>query len=440
MEQDRKYREMNYAESIAYLDSLGQFGIRLGMDRIKQLLLVLGHPENQIKTIHVAGTNGKGSVTSMVAQILLEAGLHVGKFTSPHLVAYNERIQLDGQDISNEEFAAVLTVVRDFAEDLVKNRACEQPTQFEILTATAFHYFARKKVDYAVIEVGMGGLWDSTNLIKPVVSVITNVALDHTKVLGATVEEIALQKAGIIKEKIPVLTAAEGTALGPIQVMSAFKQAPIYVYGQSFKGTEISSSIDGQKFTLQAGTNYASDYEIALPGPHQIPNAVLAIVAAKIVSHQDPRITERHLHLGAAHTRWPGRLEKIASAPDVILDGAHNPNGALALRAALDKFYPGKKVHFIFGMMGDKDMDEVIRILIRPADKVYTVRADAGARAAEAELLAERIGSQALPQTSLWDAYEAACADAAGKEEPVCLCGSLYLVGTFKSLQEQHKQ
>ena len=193
---------MNYAESIAYLDSLGQFGIRLGMDRIKQLLLVLGHPENQIKTIHVAGTNGKGSVTSMVAQILLEAGLHVGKFTSPHLVAYNERIQLDGQDISNEEFAAVLTVVRDFAEDLVKNRACEQPTQFEILTAAAFHYFARKKVDYAVIEVGMGGLWDSTNLIKPVVSVITNVALDHTRVLGATVEEIALQKAGIIKKAV----------------------------------------------------------------------------------------------------------------------------------------------------------------------------------------------------------------------------------------------
>ena len=428
---------MNYAESIAYLDSLGQFGIRLGMDRIKQLLLVLGHPENKIKTIHVAGTNGKGSVTSMVTQILLEAGLHVGKFTSPHLVAYNERIQLDGRDISEEDFAGILTIVRDFAEDLVKNQACEQPTQFEILTAAAFHYFALQKVDYAVIEVGMGGLWDSTNLIKPLVSVITNVALDHTKVLGSTVEEIALQKAGIIKEKVPVVTAAEGKALGPIQVMSAFKQAPIYVYGQSFKGTEISSSIDGQTFTLQAGTNYASDYEIALPGAHQIPNAVLAIVAAKIVSHQDSRITEQHLHLGAAHTRWPGRLEKIASSPDVILDGAHNPDGALALRAALDKFYPGKKVYFIFGMMGDKAIEEVIGILFRPSDTVYTVRADAGERAADAAALAERIGSRAVPEASIWEAFQRACA-AADKGEPVCICGSLYLVGTFKSLQEQH--
>ena len=179
---------MNYNESIAYLDSLGQFGIRLGMDRIKELLFVLGHPENQIRTIHVAGTNGKGSVSSLITDILRHAGLKVGKFTSPHLVKYNERIQLDGRDIGDDEFAAVLTRVRDFANDLVAHKACEQPTQFEILTAAAFHYFALQKVDYAVIEVGLGGLWDSTNLIKPVVSVITNIALDHTKVLGGTVE------------------------------------------------------------------------------------------------------------------------------------------------------------------------------------------------------------------------------------------------------------
>ena len=273
---------MNYKESIAYLESLGQFGIRLGMERIKQLLFVLGHPENQIKTIHVAGTNGKGSVTTMISTILLEAGCRVGKFTSPHLVKYNERIQINEQDITDEEFAKVLTTVREFADDLVKKGACEQPTQFEILTAAAFHYFALNRVDYAVVEVGLGGLWDSTNLIKPLVSVITNIALDHTKVLGNTMEEIALQKAGIIKEKVPVVTGAEGDALGPIRVMSAVKQAPLYEYGISFRGQEISSSIDGQKFRLTAGTNYASEYEIRLPGGHQIRNAALAIVAAKI--------------------------------------------------------------------------------------------------------------------------------------------------------------
>ena len=187
---------MNYDESIAWLESLGQFGIRLGMERIQQLLFVLGHPENQVKTIHVAGTNGKGSVTTMIAAILAEAGLRVGKFTSPHLVRYNERIQINEKDIPDEDFAKVLTTVREFADDLVKKEACEQPTQFEILTAAAFHYFALQQVDYAVIEVGLGGLWDSTNLIKPLVSVITNIALDHTKVLGSTIEEIALQKAG----------------------------------------------------------------------------------------------------------------------------------------------------------------------------------------------------------------------------------------------------
>ena len=423
---------MNYQESIAWLESLGQFGIRLGMERIKQLLFVLGHPENQIKTIHVAGTNGKGSVTTMISTILLEAGCRVGKFTSPHLVKYNERIRIDEQDIPDEEFAKILTTVRGFAEDLVKKGACEQPTQFEILTAAAFHYFALQQVDYAVVEVGLGGLWDSTNLIKPLVSVITNIALDHTRVLGNTIEEIALQKAGIIKEKVPVVTGAEGDALGPIRVMSAVKQAPLYEYGVSFRGQELSSSMDGQKFRLMAGTNYASEYEIQLPGGHQIRNAALAIVAAKIVSKQDPRITEEHLHLGAARTKWPGRLEKIAAAPDVILDGAHNPNGAEALRNALDKYYPEQKRAFVFGMMGDKNVDEVIKILFRPSDTVFTVRADDGPRAAEAADLAERVGSNAVPADDVSRAFRLAC-EAAGKDGVVCVCGSLYLVGTFKA-------
>lgn len=422
---------MNYQESIAYLESLGRFGIRLGMERIQQLLFVLGHPENQIKTIHVAGTNGKGSVAAMISTILTEAGLQAGTFTSPHLVRYNERIQINEKDIADEDFAEIITTVREFADSLVKKGACEQPTQFEILTAAAFHYFALRQVDYAVIETGLGGLWDSTNLIKPLVSVITNIALDHTKVLGNTIEEIALQKAGIIKENVPVVTGAEGDALGPIRVMSALKQAPLYEYGRSFRGKGISSSIDGQKFMLLAGTNYASEYEIQLPGDHQITNASLAIVASKIVSKQDPRITEEHLHLGAARTKWPGRLEKIAAEPDVILDGAHNPNGAEALRGALDKFYPGKKRAFVFGMMGDKNMDEVIRILFRPADAVFTVRADDGPRAAAADDLAERVGSNAVPVDSVSRAYRLARA-AAGADGVVCVCGSLYLVGTFK--------
>ena len=431
---------MNYVESLGYLDSLGKFGIQLGMERIEGLLRELGNPEQKIKTIHVTGTNGKGSVTSMITNILLAANLKVGKFTSPHLVKYNERICLNGKDISDDDFAMAISAVRVAAESVVKKGVCQQPTQFEILTAAAFLYFYLQKVDYAVIEVGMGGLWDSTNVITPVVSVITNVALDHTDRCGATVERIAMQKAGIIKEKVPVVTAAESNeALGPIISFAMFKEAPVYLYGKAFWGTEVESSMAGQKFTLHAGNTYASDYEIKLPGEHQIKNTSLAIVAAKLVSKQDDRINEVALHIGVANPLWPGRLERIHVKPDIILDGAHNPNGAEALRKALDKYYPGKKVTFVFGMMGDKDMTGVIKTLIHADDVVYTVRADQGARAAEAKGLAQLVGPNAIPMASLAEAYSTALASV--KEDDVlCVCGSLYLVGEFKKMLLEERQ
>lgn len=422
---------MNYTETLAYLDGLGKFGIHLGMERIEALLKELGNPEQKVRTIHVTGTNGKGSVTSMITNILLVSGLKVGKFTSPHLVRYNERIEVDGKEISDEDFALVVTAVRRAVENVMV-KGTDQPTQFEVLTAAAFLHFALQKLDYAVIEVGLGGLWDSTNVITPVVSVITNVSLDHTDRCGKTVEEIAMQKAGIIKDGIPVVTAAEGEALGPIQAMSLFKQAPLYIYGKAFTAQEVSSSMDGQTFTLSAG-DYHSNYDVKLPGAHQILNTAVAVVAAKLASKQDSRINEMALHQGVAFTKWPGRLERISQKPDVILDGAHNPAGAAVLRAALDKYYSGKKICFIFGMMGDKDISKVITTLFRKEDTVYTVRADEGARAAEPEALAEQIGPQAKVMHDLTTAYKTALAEV-GEDGLVCVCGSLYLVGTFKKM------
>lgn len=431
---------MNYTESLAYLEGLGKFGIQLGMERIEGLLRELDNPEQKLKTVHVTGTNGKGSVSSMIANILLAANLKVGKFTSPHLVKYNERINLNARDISDEDFATVISAVKVAADSVVKKGVCQQPTQFEVLTAAAFLYFYLQKVDYAVIEVGMGGLWDSTNVITPVVSVITNVALDHTDRCGKTVERIAMQKAGIIKENVPVVTAAEGDeALGPIVSFAMFKNAPVYLYGKAFYGEEVSSSMAGQKFTLHAGNVYSSDYEIKLPGEHQIKNSSVAIVAAKLVSKQDDRINELALHLGVANTVWPGRLERIGQQPEVILDGAHNPNGAEALRKALDKYYPGQKVHFVFGMMGDKDMSGVIKALIHQDDVVYTVRADEGSRAAAAADLAKLVGPDAVPVDCLAEAYGKAL-QAAGAQGIVCVCGSLYLVGEFKKLLLTERQ
>ena len=422
---------MNYTETLAYLDSLGKFGIHLGMERIEALLNELGNPEQKVRTIHVTGTNGKGSVTSMITNILLVSGLKVGKFTSPHLVRYNERIEVDGKEISDEDFALVVTAVRRAVESVMA-KGTDQPTQFEVLTAAAFLHFALQKLDYAVIEVGLGGLWDSTNVITPVVSVITNVSLDHTDRCGKTVEEIAMQKAGIIKDGVPVVTAAEGDALGPIQAMSLFKQAPLYIYGKAFTGQEVSSSMEGQTLTLSAGDHH-SNYEVKLPGAHQILNTAVAVVAAKLASKQDSRINELALHQGVALTKWPGRLERISRKPDVILDGAHNPAGAAVLRAALDKYYSGKKICFIFGMMGDKDISQVIATLFRKEDTIFTVRADEGTRAAEPEALAEQIGSQAKAMHDLAVAYKTALAEV-GEDGLVCVCGSLYLVGTFKKM------
>jgi len=422
---------MDYAETLTYLEGLGKFGIQLGMERIEALLQELGNPEQKVKMIHITGTNGKGSVASMIANILLVAGLKVGKFTSPHLVRYNERIELGGKEISDEAFALVITAVKRAVEK-VKQKGTDQPTQFEVLTAAAFLYFALEQLDYAVIEVGLGGLWDSTNVITPVVSVITNVSLDHTDRCGKTIEEIAMQKAGIIKEGVPVVTAATGEALGPIQAMSMFKKAPLYIYGRAFTGQEVNSSMEEQTFTLSAG-DYHSNYEVKLPGAHQILNTAVAVVAAKLVSKQDSRINELALHQGVAVTKWPGRLERISKNPDVILDGAHNPAGAAVLRAALDKYYQGKKTCFIFGMMGDKDMTKVIEILLHKEDVVFTVRADEGTRAAEPEALASLIGAQAKPLADLQEAYAAALREV-GTDGVVCVCGSLYLVGTFKKM------
>lgn len=421
---------MNYNESLKYLDSLGKFGIHLGMERIQALLAELGNPEKRIKTIHVTGTNGKGSVSSMITNILLNSGLSVGKFTSPHLVRYNERIEVNGKEIDDDTFAMAHTAVA-MAVATVMKKGVDQPTQFEVLTAAGFLIFALEHVDYAVIEVGLGGLWDSTNVITPEVAVITNVSLDHMDRCGKTVEEIAMQKAGIIKEKVPVVTAATGEAWGPIKAMSVFKHAPLYLFGKDFTGQEVESTMAGQTFTLSAG-NYHSNYTVKLPGVHQIANTAVAIVAAKIVSKNDARITEQALHEGVANTSWPGRLERIGINPDVILDGAHNPAGAQALRDALDKYYNGKTIHFVFGMMGDKAMSEVAGILFKPGDKVYTVLADKGPRAASAAQLAKIVGEKAVAYEKLTEAYDDALA-AAENSGIVCVCGSLYLIGTFKA-------
>ncbi|WP_370833748.1 folylpolyglutamate synthase/dihydrofolate synthase family protein [Acidaminococcus sp.] len=422
---------MEYADAVDYVESLGKFGIHLGMERIQGLTALLDHPERKIRTVHVTGTNGKGSVTTFLANMLQQAGLKVGSYTSPHFVRYNERICLNGEEISNEDFAAV-TEKTKAALDRFLAQGGEQPTQFEFITAMAFLYFAEKQVDCAVIEVGMGGLWDSTNIITPEVSVITNVTLEHTERLGKTIEAIAAQKAGIIKPGVPVVTEAEGKALEVIRGAAEANHAPLYVYGDDFSTEELTSSMDTQTFLYRFGEKEL-EVAIHLPGEHQILNGAAALTAAEILRYKHGVPDEAAMLRGMEAARWPGRLERIHRNPDIILDGAHNPSGVTVLRKALDEYYPKARRIYVFGMMADKDVSQVSDILFRPEDTIYTVLAHEGDRSEKPEKLAQRLHKNAVPMEDLTAAYQRAVSEA-GPEDVVIVCGSLYLIGTFKEL------
>lgn len=422
---------MEYADAVDYVESLGKFGIHLGMERIQGLTALLDHPERKIRTVHVTGTNGKGSVTTFLANMLQQAGLKVGSYTSPHFVRYNERICFNGEEISNEDFAAV-TEKTKAALDRFLAQGGEQPTQFEFITAMAFLYFAEKQVDCAVIEVGMGGLWDSTNIITPEVSVITNVTLEHTERLGKTIEAIAAQKAGIIKPGVPVVTEAEGKALEVIRGAAEANHAPLYVYEDDFSTEELTSSMDTQTFLYRLGEKEL-EVAIHLPGEHQILNGAAALTAAEILRDKHGVPDEAAMLRGMEAARWPGRLERIHRNPDIILDGAHNPSGVTVLRKALDEYYPKARRIYVFGMMADKDVSQVSDILFRPEDTIYTVLAHEGDRSEKPEKLAQRLHKNAVPMENLTAAYQRAVSEA-GPEDVVIVCGSLYLIGTFKEL------
>jgi len=328
---------MNYRQTLAYLDSLEQFGIHLGLFRIRYLLNTLGNPENRFRTIHIAGTNGKGSVCRMLASILKESGLRTGAYTSPHLQDFPERITIDNKKISEKELAQLATTMAQIAK-----KAYGHPTHFEFTTALAFQYFAEKNVDIAVIETGMGGRLDATNTILPELSIITNVELEHTKILGNTVVKIAREKAGIIKPKIPVITAAKKQALSVIKRACARNSSPLY-------------SIRDPEEVL---SKYP-ELELPLAGLHQRANAALAIKAAELLG-----VSKQAILVGIKKTKHPGRLELMQRNPRVFLDGAHNPAGMAALSQAISEL-EYKKLALVLAVSKDKDVPKIASLLPR---------------------------------------------------------------------------
>ena len=330
-----------------YLESLEKFGIDLGLDRINELLCRLNAPQRAFRSIHVAGTNGKGSTCAMIAAILKEAGYKVGLYTSPHLFKSNERIKINGKDISDNELSEALRTVKRTADSLKI-----KPTVFEALTAAACWHFARKKVDYAVVEVGMGGRLDATNVIRPLVSVITNIDLEHTKVLGRTLGRIAYEKAGIIKPGIPVVTAE--TKVEPLRVMK-----------EVAKKNGSSLIAVNRKPCLPAGRQSA--VSSSLIGTHQKINAACAIAAIRLAGI---KVSRPQIARGLKKVVWPARFQVIRRDPITIVDGAHNPSGVKVLLAALKKYYPRDRFTFIVGVQRDKDASAMLRQIKKVARKI----------------------------------------------------------------------
>lgn len=422
---------MNYEESIQYLEAAATFGIRPGLERITALLEQLDHPETAYRVIHIAGTNGKGSVAAMVTSVIENAALRVGRYISPHLIDYTERIHCSGADISREDFARAATTVRSAAEAIV-SAGVEAPTEFELLTAMAFWYFREQNVDYAVVEAGLGGLLDSTNVVRPVVSVITNVAMDHTQYLGDALEDIARHKAGIIKEGVPVVTAAQQVPLKVIKKEARRQKARLYFYGRDFEIDSRNGWKHGQVVTVKR-KDLPKDQEKALLfvpfiGAHQAVNASVAVMALTIVMKEDQRINENDLREGLARASWMGRFEvhEIGGIP-VVLDGAHNPAGAEALQEALAEQYPDRRRLIVFASLQDKDTDTVIALLVRKEDKVFMTEAPTPRTRTLSEL-SEKLTCEKKEEPGVAAALDDALEEASEKDV-ILVCGSLYILG-----------
>lgn len=425
---------LDYNEAMKYIETTSKFGSRLGLDRIKRLLELMGNPERNIRCIHVAGTNGKGSVTSMIGSILMKAGYKVGIYTSPYLERFSERIKIDDREISEEDIARLTTYIAPIV-DRVIDEGYDHPTEFEIITAIMFKYFYENAVDFAVIEVGMGGRLDSTNVIEPLVSVITAIGFDHMAILGNTLSQIAYEKAGIIKDGgITVVYPQEEEAFKVIERVCRERNNKLV----ALKSSQVKLkeySMDGQTFDLELDGEVFEDLKIVLLGEHQLKNAMTAVAAVKALSDKGINIDRKYIYAGLEYTRWHGRLEVMAREPVVLLDGAHNVQGISSLRDAVKKYFSYKKLIIVMGVLKDKQVSDMCRIIMPMADSIVTTTPDSDRAFSANELGA--IASTYCSDISVCPDIDSAYVEGlnmAGRDDLVLYCGSLYMIGRIRTL------
>jgi dihydrofolate synthase/folylpolyglutamate synthase len=440
---------MNYTQTIQYLYSLGHetLAIKLGLETVRMLARACQEPQRKYPAIHIAGTNGKGSTAAMMEAILRAAGFHAGLFTSPHLVSITERIRVSGVEITQNDFARLASEVRVTSERLIAEGLFEYPpTFFEQVTMIAFLYLAQHKVDMAVLEVGLGGRLDATNICQPVVTAITQIGYDHQKYLGDTLAEIAGEKAGIIKREVPVVIAPqEEEAMKVIVARAAELNAPITLIEEKMRSSRLlSADAEDPKTTLQTGryrvryrTDHAEyDFLLSLRGKHQVTNALTAIHLAEKLVERGRKIPAAAVIEGLSETEWPGRLEIVemskSSAP-LLLDGAHNAAGATALRDFLIEHFSSRPITFIFGAMADKAFAEMSEILFPVARKIIVTKVT-NPRAAEPARIAEGAVKFVRKVECIEDVKEALnkALSLTPQDGLICCYGSLFLVGEIK--------
>ncbi len=429
---------MNPRECRSYLERVEVYGIKFGLDNIRAVLDDLGRPEASFPSIHVAGTNGKGSVCAMLTEALSRHGLRIGLYTSPHLVAVEERIRLGRRPIASAEFCRLLTRVKRSCDRLVASGRLAAPlTYFEHLTAVAFLYFREKRVDAAVLEVGMGGRFDATNVVRPLVSVITSIGLDHQKFLGETLAEIAGEKAGIIKPGVPVVCGVEdGDAERVIRARAREADAPFTGVFDPPNRLLARKERAGYRFTFRKGSA-TFRFKPRLAGLHQGRNAATALTTALVLARTWRRLDPGKVVKGIEQASWPGRLEVFGRRPLVVLDGAHNEEGARALAKYVRDFMP-KPVHLVFAVMRDKDFRPMIRLLFPLARKVIVTTIPFHRAAAPEEILDQAGGfrKRVILAGDFRRALTQARAAARASGGSVLAAGSLFLVGEIKKTRD----
>lgn len=428
---------MKYEEAMKYITEVGNFGSNYGLDRTYKLLEFLGNPQKELKLIHIAGTNGKGSTTAMISKILVGHGYKVGMYTSPFLEEFEERIQINGENIPKNTLSKLMDEVKAAVDRVIKE-GYNHPTEFEIITCLMYLYFYREKIDFGIIEVGLGGRLDSTNVITPILSIITSISFDHVNLLGNSLQNIAKEKAGIIKENIPVVIyPQEKVVFEVIKNKCMELNAPLYtIFEEDYKLVDIIKEREHYQVINVKLENENFNIDLPLLGEHQILNLAIVIKALEILKREYMlKISKEIIKTSLKDITWKGRLEVMRDNPLIVIDGAHNIQGITTLKKNIEKYFTYKNLYLILGILADKDIEEMVKVIVPMAQKIYAVTPNS-TRAELSEDLRRAVikyNSNCMSYEDYNNALKEALKEA-NKEDLIIASGSLYMIGDMRKL------